>query len=381
MEDVKINRCYKPYDFEQVVENQLHHFCDASEKAYGVVTYLRMKNEKGEVDCNIVLVKSRLTPLKKVALPRLELMAATLAVTMDGIIRHELDLQLKESVFWTDSAIVLHYINNEDKRFHTYVATRVAAIREGSNPKQWRHVSSDLNPADDITQGLTPRELNGRWLTGPYFLYADEEEWPRCLELQGHKLNNDPEVKQGQTQGVFSSTHSEDVIEALIIRYSSWFCLKKAVVYMLRLRSYLRWKAGHKVNFEGSQMNHPLSLSEMKKAEEAVIQYVQNTHFKTEYECLEGMPQINKENDKSVKSKERKVMKSSSLSKLNPEMNENGLICVGGRLQYSTLNEGFKHPLILPKKHHVVELLVRHFHELTGHSGQEHVLARLRERY
>ncbi|XP_041453667.1 uncharacterized protein LOC121406862 [Lytechinus variegatus] len=381
MEDVKINRCYKPYDFEQVVENQLHNFCDASEKAYGVVTYLRMKNEKGEVDCNIVLAKSRLTPLKKVTLPRLELMAATLAVTMDGMIRHELDLQLKESVFWTDSAIVLHYISNEDKRFHTFVANRIAAIREGSNPKQWRHVSSDLNPADDITRGLTPRELNGRWLTGPDFLYADEEEWPRCLELQGHKLNNDPEVKQGQTQGVFSSTHSEDVIEALIRRYSSWFCLKKAVVYMLRLRSYLRWKAGHKVNFEGSQMNHPLSLSEMKKAEEAVIHYVQKTYFKTEYEYLEGMPQISKENDKSVKSKERKIRKSSSLSKLNPEMNENGLICVGGRLQYSTLNEGFKHPLILPRKHHVVELLVRHFHELTGHSGQEYVLARLRERY
>ena len=121
-----------------------------------------MKNERGEVDCNIVLVKSRLTPLKKVTLPRLELMAATLAITMDEMIRHELDLQLRESVFWTNSTTVLHYINNEDKRFHTFVANRVAAIRERSNPKQWRHVSSNLNPADDITRGLTPGELNGR---------------------------------------------------------------------------------------------------------------------------------------------------------------------------------------------------------------------------
>ncbi|XP_054758449.2 uncharacterized protein LOC129264572 [Lytechinus pictus] len=372
MGDVKSSRCYRPYDFGQMTEAQLHHFCDASQKVYGVVTYLRMKNDQGQVDCNIVLAKSRLSPLKKITVPRLELLAATLAVTMDGMIKRELDLQLKESVFWTDSAI--------DKQFNTFVANRVATIRDGSVPWQWRHVSSDLNPADDITRGLTPRELNGRWMTGPEFLFADNDQWPRCIELNKQdKLDNDPEVKRDRDQGVFSYAHSEDTIEELMLRYSLWYRLKKAVAYILRLRNYFRCKAGHRVKVDTTCMNHPLSLAEMNGAEEAVIRYMQKKHFKTEYQCLEGISQTKGGNDKSVKPTKLKLRKSSSLSRLNPEMTDNGLIRVGGRLKHSTVGKGSRHPFILPKKHHAVELLVRHYHELTGHSGQEHVLAQMRE--
>lgn len=378
MEDVKVRRCYRSSDFGHVMENQLHHFCDASEKAYGVVTYLRMEST-GEVDCNIVMAKSRLAPLKMVTLPRLELMAATLAVTMDRMIRRELDLHLRESVFWTDSAIVLHYIANEDKRFHTFVANRVATIREGSTPSQWRHVKSPINPADDITRGLTPEELSGRWLDGPEFLHAPREQWPRSLELQGDKLDGDPEVKQGYPQRVFIATHSEDEgVDALMKRYSSWFRLKLAVAYILRIRNYLRWKAGHEVPFDESSMTQPISVIEMKDSEEAVIRYLQRKHFKKEYDCLSGKKD---KEDPKENPRKCKMLRSSTLSKLNPKVTERGLLCVGGRLQFSRADEGYKHPLILPKKHCVVEMLVRHYHELTGHSGQEHVLARLRERY
>ena len=45
---------------------------------------------------------------------------------------------------------MLRYVNNEDKRFDTFVANRIAVIREGSDPVQWRFVSGDQNPGDDI---------------------------------------------------------------------------------------------------------------------------------------------------------------------------------------------------------------------------------------
>ena len=89
----------------------------------------------------------------------LELMAAVLAVKVDKMLRSELEYEIQESVFWTDSTIVLRYIANQDKRFHTFVANRVSSILDASVPAQWRHVPSELNPADDASRGLSMDEL------------------------------------------------------------------------------------------------------------------------------------------------------------------------------------------------------------------------------
>lgn len=51
------------------------------------------------------------------------------------MLKRELPLQFEESCFWTDSQTVLKYINNETKRFHTYVANIVASIREATKVK------------------------------------------------------------------------------------------------------------------------------------------------------------------------------------------------------------------------------------------------------
>ncbi|XP_043231525.1 uncharacterized protein LOC122386414 [Amphibalanus amphitrite] len=42
------------------------------------------------------------------------------------------------------------------------------------------------------------------------------------------------------------------------------------------------------------------------------------------------------------------------------------------------LSEDARHPLVLPKRHHVVDLIIQHIHEKVGHAGREHVLAELR---
>ena len=152
MEKVKIPRCIKPAHFGRNVTNrQLHHFGDASELAYGVASYLRVTSEQGEVSCSLIMAKSRLAPIKTMTIPRLELSASTLAVRQDGLIRREIDMEINESHFWTDSTIVLQYICNEDKRFQTFVANRIEVIRSGSTPSQWHHVDTKQNPADDAS--------------------------------------------------------------------------------------------------------------------------------------------------------------------------------------------------------------------------------------
>ena len=74
------------------------------------------------------------------------------------------------------------------------------------------------------------------------------------------------------------------------------------------------------------------------------------------------------------------VKKSSSIFKLDPELRD-GVLCVGGRLRHAPIEEERRHPVMLPKKHHVVDLIVRHYHLLSGHSGQEQVLSLIRKSF
>ena len=93
------------------------------------------------------------------------------------MLRKEIGVPVDQSIFWRDSTCVLGYIANQDKRFHTFVAKRIAAIQEVSSPHQWRHVGTKENPADDASRGLSAEALlnNKRWLTGPDFLWKSEE--------------------------------------------------------------------------------------------------------------------------------------------------------------------------------------------------------------
>ena len=62
-------------------------------------------------------------------------------------------------------------------------------------------------------------------------------------------------------------------------------------------------------------------------------------------------------------------------------MLHSGIMCVGGRLTNDLITDEAKHQMLLPKSHHVVDLIVKCYHEECGHSGKEHVLALLRQRF
>ncbi|XP_035225134.1 uncharacterized protein LOC118197708 [Stegodyphus dumicola] len=59
----------------------LHVFCDASQAAYATVIYLRSK-EEDKVFVKFVITKSRVSPLKKITIPRLELLACVLGARL-----------------------------------------------------------------------------------------------------------------------------------------------------------------------------------------------------------------------------------------------------------------------------------------------------------
>nr|XP_039258906.1 uncharacterized protein LOC120335470 [Styela clava] len=183
LSEVKLPRYIKPNSFGVIVSQELHHFGDASQVAYGSVSYLRLSDENGQIHCSFLLGKSRLCPIKTIcSLPRLEITAAALCVRVDMFLRRQLKFEKNvKSIFWSDSTATIQSIYNSSKRFPTFIANRLAKIEEGSEPHQWRYVPSELNPADYASRGMTAKKLIAKksWLQGPEFLYQNEENWPQ----------------------------------------------------------------------------------------------------------------------------------------------------------------------------------------------------------
>lgn len=164
--DEPLDTRYIPDSFGEVQRVELHHFSDASSQGYGQCSYIRLLS-KEKVHCSLVMGKARVAPTKIVTIPRLELTAAVTSAAISNMLREELKLKNDEEYYWTDSKVVLGYINNEARRFHVFVANCVQRIR---GTRQWHYVDTGKNPANHASRGLKVADLiNSNWLSGPKF--------------------------------------------------------------------------------------------------------------------------------------------------------------------------------------------------------------------
>ena len=112
LNSIEIARCFKPKNFGNVRSYSLHHFPDASDIGYEQGSYLRMVDEDGKVHCCLLISKSRVTPMKFVSVPRLELTVAVSSVKISPELKQELDIEEDisevEEFFWADSQEVLN---------------------------------------------------------------------------------------------------------------------------------------------------------------------------------------------------------------------------------------------------------------------------------
>ena len=172
LENIKIPRCVKPCNFGEPVTTELHSFSDASDVNLGLVTYLRLVNNANQVHVSLLMGKARVALLKSISIPRRKLTAAVISVNVASMLSRDLNYFNLVKVFYTDSSVVLGYIHNEARRYHTYVSNRAQQIRDSSDSTQWLYVSSSDNPADIASRGITAKHLseNELWFKGPDFL-------------------------------------------------------------------------------------------------------------------------------------------------------------------------------------------------------------------
>ena len=347
LDTIRVKRCYAPLDVE-IKNYQLHHFSDASEKGYGQCSYLVQIDQHGSKYVTLVMSKARVSPIKPFTIPRLELTAALVSVKVSNFLKRELKIPISKEIFWVDSKVVLGYIFNESKRFKIFVANRVQEIRKYTLPSQWKYVNSNRNPADLCSRGVSVKELSesSLWWSGPDFLKESYNEEVEYYEVE----SDDPEIKI--CNEIVTLPEFPSILERLEY-FSDWTHAKKSVALC------------HKYLAKLKNRNTDITITsrDITKAEIFIIKAVQLNRFNDEYQCL---------------NKKVPIKKTSPLYKLDPYLDDNDVIRVGGRLRRGSFDVNLKYPVILPKDSHVTDLIMKHCHSKIHHQGRNITLNAIR---
>jgi hypothetical protein len=119
-------------------------------------------------------------PVKQVSIPRLELCGAQLLARLIKKVLPILCIPIDNVHLWTDSRLVLTWLQDNPTRWKTYVANRVSEIQDIASNFFRHHVPSVDNPADILSRGISPEELwhSSQWWNGPAWLEQGEDSWP-----------------------------------------------------------------------------------------------------------------------------------------------------------------------------------------------------------
>lgn len=341
---------------------EIHGFSDGGEQGFGAVIFLRWKLDDGSYRCVPVMIKSFVAPLKKKSIPRLELLGCLALSRMCDTCQKTLEFaRIKEAkrFLWVDSTTALSWIRTPPKEFRPFVSARVAEIQETVGTEDFLYVRSSCNPADALTRGIEAERL-ADWLEGPPFLKQPDIDWPKFQEdvrnfpegvvetMKEKKPSEKPLKRDRRIKGVRASsvTDKKDnaILSHLLAACSSFSKARRTLAYVLRFVQNTR---------KTSVRNGSISVEELTSSEKRLFKWCQ---LHLDVATL----------DKMFIAKE----------------DQDGLLRVHGRLEdIRSLPDDMRNPILLPRNHPLVCLLLTHLHLKRGHCGYKSLMHEARKKF
>lgn len=323
--------------------------------------YAKHVYRSGRTSCRLVAAKTKVSPLKAMSIPRLELMSAVLGVRLTISTSNALKVKPDQITYWSDSMNVLWWIRSPSRKYQSFVANRIGEIQTSTNPNKWQHVPSEQNPADLLTreEAVATLVTMEKWWHGPRFLEGDETGWQSNRfqsssdderkkidrNVEKAKINkkeiDNQDVMQERTMTIIKTngTRSWRLDPTL---FSSW-------TRITRIQAWVkRFLHNCKCTVDG-RTSGKLTPDEIRDVENEIIAQAQRNAFPLGIQALE---------------RGKELSKSSKLIGLRPRLEEDGLLRSDGRLRYAEfLPFDVRFPIILPRKQWITKLLVKYYHE------------------
>ncbi|KAF2886826.1 hypothetical protein ILUMI_19347 [Ignelater luminosus] len=250
------------------VDNKIlfHVFVDASQVAYASVIYMRTQSLT-DTKIQLIAAKSRVTPNKKMTIPRLELLAATIGARLMKSILETMENNQQEVYFWSDSTTVLTWIQ-----------------RKGNG--QRLYVPGVLNPADPSRGCTTKQLIESNWWEGPDWLY-NSEKWPTSeYYINNEEINS--ELKKSASKKSEESINLNNFCQNNDVREDNSFNKNNDewhLRYFSRYTKLVRMFGWIRRFIHNDQVNvklrkrGELSVREFCEAKKTVLRFVQEESF------------------------------------------------------------------------------------------------------
>ena len=170
-----------------------------------------------------------------------------------------------------------------------------------------------------------------RWFEGPSFLWRKEHTWLKTCSIFEQIPDDDPEIKK---------VHKVNLVQVengVLVRLQkltwNWSRMKKVMALLLKIKDIWLKRIAKIASI--IQLHDSIDVKALQEAQDLLFKMVQDQSFANEKKhLLEG----------------KMVSRGSPIVKLDPFLDNKGIIRVGGRLKRSCLAEEKSHPVILPKK-------------------------------
>nr|XP_047139172.1 uncharacterized protein LOC124815072 [Hydra vulgaris] len=316
------------------VKLELHAFADASLKANGTCIYLRCIINDSQCFATLVASKSRVAPVNKMTVPRLELKAMVLLCSLLLTVKSEFkNLNINKIFCWTDPTICLHWLNNSNQKYEAFTENRLVKIRTLFAIEFWKYVESTRNPADIISRG-SPDYLNDILIPWPIY---------NLLE---------PNVGEGNT------------------------CLLATVKPL-------------NINLEFINIGRFSSYEQLNRITACVLRFVKCLKIRIEKTCVVIKPtlsadEIERAKTLKVQNEQRDIMTNKNFKQLKNNLGlrvVDGIIRCHGRMDNAPIPRDAKFPIFIPHSSRLSKFLIVYFHKLVKHNGLKETLSELRTKF
>ena len=343
-ETLRFPRCVKPAD--AVGNPELLMSNDGSKDAMCCTAHLRWKLESGAFACMLYCAKSRVTPLKRMSIPRVEMQSLVMSVRLSKTIQHHSTFQFDDIHYFLDSQCTLATLHKDAMALREFMGNRVPEILDIAPIEKIYHVPSKLNISDlgtrceatsvDIAEGSC-------WRDGHPWMSAPREEWPTSQDITGVKVPEEELVKHVNVAHV---TASLPLIDMERLKSRRLMLVLRVIAVILKIA---RQKSFTQAKF--SNLTH----SDIEAAEHYCVK--------------QSMKYTNEDLGKG------------KLTSLRPRTNNNGIVVLSSRAHegLKTHYDNDEFPILMYRDPHSF-LWMKHFHE-EDHSGTTRTVAKSRRRF
>ncbi|GFT09698.1 transposable element Tc1 transposase [Nephila pilipes] len=199
------------------------------------------------------------------------------------------------------------------EQWSVFVTNRISEIRKLTTSEDWLHISTDQNPADILSRGCGPKQLQKcKWWQGPAWLQNPKEQWSKSAVNIDEK---EVEIEKRKSVISANNTELESISLQLARRFSRFSKMIRVMAWVLRFQSKAK----------DFRKYTELTNEELLNAQKIIFRVVQK-------ECYS-----NEETRKNLRG-------------LQVFEDEEGIL----RLKSRLINEELKYfisPIILPSKH------------------------------